>query len=679
MIHANKYRHHIGSWRFNNDMQKRFSDIIYTQRNNKIIQELNNEELKHTYTVHNFTNIAFNSSIYNILNKGPKFIPTQPSTSQYASENIKENVLEAVKNYSSYITGTHNTSLKSNTLLNLNLHHPNFNNSSRDYIINILDKYKEYEDSSVINEIRNNNITDLDHKRIKSLAQNPNIIINTADKNLGISINSTGWYVHEYIRQLNDTRLYKQIAYENIDKIKIEGNHNLKSLYDKYSQYEELNCYNLQILTQRDINDIQIPTLNITPKVHKLKETASEENEKQLKGRPIVNGFATLNTEPSRLLGKIFHDCLNECIDKAKTMGIHSPIVSGSRDVVNKLNTIPFHHYDLDQIFFITFDFSSLYTSIKKWTVFNTIHFLGAFLKLDKQLINLMKDLFNFIKNNAYFTVGNCMLYLQQEGFAMGSYDSMDGANLVLFKSEYYILQNQDIKNHIVDFYRFIDDGSLILRIAFEDIKSFLEEFASYYPKDLEIEFKVSKFQTNFLDLSFGIGYNTYTEGKCYYRVYQKPFNTYSYTNFSSNHPPGIFKGIITTECHRYRCLSCVEKEYDHMVKLFSYRLMKCDFPKHFIHKHMLKFKDGDSNVIDQKLCKNDKKEHNFRLLCKWTFDNTHKQYNSLRHILRNKYKHTERIKICHRTGKKLNTLLLTKKVLHNKLERHLKERTHTK
>ena len=83
----------------------------------------------------------------------------------------------------------------------------------------------------------------------------------------------------------------------------------------------------------------------------------------------------------------------------------------------------------------------------------------------------------------------------------------------------------------------------------------------------------------------------------------------------------------------------------------------------------MLKFKDGDSNVINQKLCKYDKKEHNFRLLCKWTFDNTQKQYN--------KYKHSEKIKIYHRTGKKLNTLLLTKKVLHNKLERYLKEHKH--
>ena len=50
---------------------------------------------------------------------------------------------------------------------------------------------------SVINEIRNNNITYLDHKHSKSKHY-----YNTADKkNLGISINSTGWYVQEYIRQ----------------------------------------------------------------------------------------------------------------------------------------------------------------------------------------------------------------------------------------------------------------------------------------------------------------------------------------------------------------------------------------------------------------------------------------------------------------------------------------------
>ena len=35
---------------------------------------------------------------------------------------------------------------------------------------------------------------------------------------------------------------------------------------------------------------------------------------------------------------------------------------------------------------------------------------------------------------------------------------------------------------------------------SFEDIKSFLEGFANYYSKELETEFKVSLFQTNFPD-----------------------------------------------------------------------------------------------------------------------------------------------------------------------------------
>ena len=51
-----------------------------------------------------------------------------------------------------------------------------------------------------------------------------------------------------------------------------------------------------------------------------------------------------------------------------------------------------------------------------------------------------MKDLFNFIKSNACFTIENCMLHLEQEGFVIGSYDSGVGTNLVLFKSEFYIL-----------------------------------------------------------------------------------------------------------------------------------------------------------------------------------------------------------------------------------------------
>ena len=120
----------------------------------------------------------------------------------------------------------------------------------------------------------------------------------------------------------------------------------------------------------------------------------------------------------------MFHKCLLDLITVFGKETTHCPIVDSSKQVVNRLSQINLNGYNPDCIYFVTFDFSSLYTSIKTWTVCVTIHFLGAILKLEKSKINLMKGLFNFIKQNAYFTVANKELYLQKEGFAMGSYDS---------------------------------------------------------------------------------------------------------------------------------------------------------------------------------------------------------------------------------------------------------------
>ena len=96
----------------------------------------------------------------------------------------------------------------------------------------------------------------------------------------------------------------------------------LHQLYEKYTNIAELDCLDLEILKSRTPDKVKIPTLNICPKVHKLKNEAKPTLEKELIGRPIVNGFATINTEPSILLGAIFRDCLERCIQKAATEGI---------------------------------------------------------------------------------------------------------------------------------------------------------------------------------------------------------------------------------------------------------------------------------------------------------------------------------------------------------------------
>ena len=367
--------------------------------------------------------------------------------------------------------------------------------------------------------------------------------------------------------------------------------------------------------------------MNIVPKVHKLTESADSYAESTLKGRPIVNGYATVNTEPSKLLGKLFKNCLDKMMELFHRKDIHYPIVNSSRQVIDRISVLDLKAKNPDNIYFISYDFSALYTSIRTNTVFDTIHFLGHVLQLRKEQINLMKELFNFIKANAYFTVGNKRLYLQKEGFAMGSFDSCDGSNLVLLKAEYFMLQNPNIKRHILDFFRFIDDGSLIVYIKPDQIKELIEKIVSYYPKELEVEFKVTKFQTIFLDICYGLGQCTYANGKLHYRVYQKPFNSYAYLNYKSNHPYAVFKGIIQTECHRYMYLSCNKKEYDNMCKLFKIRLRKCGYPKHFISRHMIEY-DGKHKNRKTKPKKNTRK-----ILMKIQFDKSHNQHKIFKHI----------------------------------------------
>ena len=63
------------------------------------------------------------------------------------------------------------------------------------------------------------------------------------------------------------------------------------------------------------------------PKVHKLTEKACSNNENKVKGRPIANGYATLNTEPSKLLGEMFRIHLINLVNLFKTNEIHCPLV----------------------------------------------------------------------------------------------------------------------------------------------------------------------------------------------------------------------------------------------------------------------------------------------------------------------------------------------------------------
>lgn len=61
-----------------------------------------------------------------------------------------------------------------------------------------------------------------------------------------------------------------------------------------------------------------LPSLNLMPKVHKLMEEASIENESELKGRPIVTGHSWCTVEASKFVQKE----LRKILEKFKLKGV---------------------------------------------------------------------------------------------------------------------------------------------------------------------------------------------------------------------------------------------------------------------------------------------------------------------------------------------------------------------
>ena len=483
--HYNTSKRYIGSClTFVDKLNEKMSDAIREVRTEVQLQQLNNELMTTRDTVHDFTNtLLTNPKLGYILSKGPNFIPTDHScNAQDEIKMTKITIIQALDKFSMKISKSPMYKYCKNLALALNLNHPDFKGDNLLYVLDILDGIATIDNFEYSRHLDVKNLHKNDLAIIHDMAKDSNIVINTADKNLGFTIYNIEWYINEYNRQLSDNDVYEELPLTQINNIVDKGKQELLLIYNKYANETCLDCYKLSILKNRIKTDIKLPTLNIMPKVHKLKERACSKNEYKLKGRPIVNGFATLNTEPSKLLGEMFRKHLNTLIELFKTNNIHCPVVDGSRKVIDRLNSISMKKYDLNDVYFIAFDFSSLYTSIKKWTVFDMIHFLGAILKLDKTEIYLMKDLFRYIKEYAYFSVGNTKLYLQKEGFAMGSYDSGDGANLVLLKSEYFMLQDRKIVDHVIDFFRFIDDGSMIVILKHYFLNTFLKQLISYYP-----------------------------------------------------------------------------------------------------------------------------------------------------------------------------------------------------
>lgn len=161
-----------------------------------------------------------------------------------------------------------------------------------------------------------------------------NVIIRESDKKMGWSINSAEWYHKEYQRHLK-SGFYEYIGkMEKLGEIKLSCREDLKRVLDinEGGINHEFNFFS------KNLSDYVLPSLNLMPKVHKLKERACAGNEHDLVARPIiiVTGYGWCTLEASRYLQLTLQVYLDKFKNFLENNGIKSTIINSTKCIYFK-------------------------------------------------------------------------------------------------------------------------------------------------------------------------------------------------------------------------------------------------------------------------------------------------------------------------------------------------------
>ena len=472
------------------------------------------------------------------------------------------------------------------------------------------------------------------------------------------------WFSTEYNRHFSDTTTYKCIDDFDISNTVTNSNRLLNKLKRRFSSIIS-NRSNQNLLDPIRQDQLRLPYMKLLPKVHKLDRPASPNNITELTGRPIITAHSWTTSNPSRLLGTELDNIILLLKDFFKERDIIFPLIYNSTDLLNLLDKQ--YITDMDDLCFTTFDFTSLYTNI---TYHDTIHAIITSCKLLNLPIfyrDYLLNLNNFINQRNFFTAGNST-YQQIKGVAMGSYHSRQIADLVLLLSEFSFFNKTNCLANILIFCRYIDDGFMLTNRA--NLPNIITNLCSSYPSQIPITFTSNHNTTHYLDLTLSFNHFTIMNHKVHYQIYQKPHHKYMYPHFSSNHPQHIFTGIIKTETIRYSRLSATPDDYHFIHKLFSLRLTALNYPDKLISEHSFPWL---TLTTHRRRLKDKQTDQQIPTVYYKTLYNKDKRTDKIVTNILRKY-HTPNIPNLTKTycnSTKLHTLLLTNKILHQKLVIH--------
>lgn len=422
---------------------------------------------------------------------------------------------------------------------------------------------------------------------LNKLLNSPDLLVITADKNLGYVICTKAWYIQEAEKHLKDSN-YEEVTEQFL--LHDEGATSIAHLYHEIEMLTEeytdqLNSDEIAWITQH--KDWSPMKFYITAKVHK----------KPYAGRPIAPSMNWVTFHLSEWLSAE----LNPYMDSIST------VLKDTTDFLHALtqvnSIIPNLHHKKN-IWLVGLDVTALYPNMD---INLGMSLMSKFLDLNEHKTTKHRE---FILKAMHIVLSQGYLqwqgkiYRQKNGAAMGSPFIPPYANIFMFMLEKDTAHRWGANNKLILYKRFIDDVFAVIHGTKEEAQAFIDDLNHIEPS-IKLTGDIQK-RIIFLDVSVYIDKQTsilQTE------VYQKPMNAYPYLPWKSYHTYGMKKGFIKGESIRYARLSSKKKDFIHMIKLFTLRLQKRGYPLSFIysqtkqvkweHRHLyLQYNDKDKNNI---------------------------------------------------------------------------------
>jgi hypothetical protein len=380
------------------------------------------------------------------------------------------------------------------------------------------------------------NLTHTQKQAIKNLRNNKKIILKRADKGGMTVIMDKEAYTKEALRQLNDTKYYKQIPKPLQQELIPKINDILKTLYHKGFISEAQRSF----LQADKTNPLR--RFYLLPKIHKPKDKWPQKTMPQ--GRPIVSDCGTESRRVSELIDYYLAPLAHN----------HPSYIKDTYDFIQKIRNQTIDPTHL----LVTGDVTSLYTNMDIDRTLQTVR--DAFQRHpnrkrpDDEILQLLELT---MKNNDFLFAG--LVFLQIFGTAMGKNFAPNCANLYLEDFDDKAMHNFNIKP--LFFYRFLDDTFFLWPGTEIELKEY-ETFLNNLIPDITITLEHSPTHVNFLDTTvFKHTINNTTTLQT--KVYFKDTDTHQLLHTSSFHPPHTFRGVLTSQVLRFKRLCSYKQHFD--------------------------------------------------------------------------------------------------------------------